>query len=189
MVAVRPGKTGSHLCLWPGASVGVVRMAKAWLVQGLACVNEALGDVGKSKLEKHFFLVFSGLQGFGPADGGCCRSQKLMPHIRNIGVGLSIQWCSLQKSVKKAEEESWVPSQGRHLVCKVVGRRRRNSPLGGKNKAKKVCKVKRALNESLCDWELWFSQADCLLASEEEFSVPKSGMIWKYSLLKAKHKI
>lgn len=53
-------------------------------------MNEALGDVGKSKLEKHFFLVFSGLQGFGPADGGCCRSQKLMPHIRNIGVGLSV---------------------------------------------------------------------------------------------------
>lgn len=46
VVAARPGKSGSHRCMWAGASgqclccKGV--MPEAGLVRGLACVNGAL---------------------------------------------------------------------------------------------------------------------------------------------------
>lgn len=146
--------------------------SRAWLVW-----TEHLSDVSNRTLEKHFVPVFSSFLGLGPADGSSCRNQKLLPSTVNTRVRLSIQWWYLQKSNKKRQRKR--PGsfcKRRHLVSKVVGRKKRESPLGSKNKNHNFCKVKCALNESLC-LRLCYSLADCLLASEEEFSVLQFLMI------------
>lgn len=101
VVAERPGKPGSYWCLWAGASgqcwccKGV--MPEAGLVRCLACVNRLLKWCRRQKTQSTFFSVFSSCLGLGPADGICCRSQKLLAGTMNSGVRLLIQWWDLQK--------------------------------------------------------------------------------------------